>query len=284
MRLRALFAPALILALALPARAQVFAGAFNEKRDGWEIQLKDGQAAEVRQQVEAFLAGPGASANPGDYHDQHALVGALGLDSRAAVALGDWEGAVASLQRAAAAADQNLSTTEVTFAKLRADHAEKLQAWKSELTEAQGRLDQLNASPGLTEEQMKLKGQLETFVAQHQASIRASEDALKAMDGALTTLRQEKDDYARSAADWKGFLDREKADIEAAGGLSAYVAQKAAQVQADTSRPREERLAYARRLLKLAPGNGEALRLEAALAGRPAAPAPPARRKAKGRR
>ncbi|HET8714861.1 MAG TPA: hypothetical protein VFM16_03480 [Holophagaceae bacterium] len=274
MRLRGLLLPALILALAAPARAQVFAGAFNAKRDPWEIKLKAGQAAEVRQEIEAFLAGPGATASPSDYGDQHALVGALGLDARAAVALGDWEGAVASLKRASAAADQNFSTTEVAFAKLRAEHADRLQAWKGELSEAQGRLDQLNASPGLTEEQMKLKAQLETFVAEHKASIQHSEDALKAMDGALATLRQEKEDYAKSASDWQGFLDREKTDIEAAGGVKAYVAQKAAQVKADDTKPREERLAYARRLLKLDAGSPEALRLESALAGRPVAAAP----------
>jgi hypothetical protein len=279
-RCRALALPALILALALPARAQVFADAFNGKRDGWEVRLKQGDAGAVRQEIEAFLAGQGAGASPSSYADQHAIVGARGLEARACVADGDWESAEDCLQKAAAVAGQNLSTTEVAFAKLRADHADKLTLWKGELADAQVKLDQLNASPGLTEDQMKLKGQLQTFVAEHQSSIQHSEDSLKAMDAALATLRQEKADYEKSAGDWQTFLAGEKEGIAAAGGVSAYVDAKAAEVKADGAKPLDERLAYARRLIRLDPANLEAKRLEAALEGKAApAPAPKAKRR-----
>ena len=283
MRFRAFALPALILALALPARAQVFADAFNGKRDGWDLALKRGDAPAVRQEIEAFLSVQGANASPSSYADQHAIVGARGLEARACVASGEWESAEDCLQKAASVAGQNLSTTEVAFAKLRADHADKLTLWKGELADAQAKLDQLNASPGLTEDQMKLKGQLQTFVAEHQSSIQHSEDSMKAMDAALATLRQEKADYEKSSADWQSFLAKEKDDITAAGSVSAYVGAKAAQVKADGAKPLDERLAYARRLLKLDPANLEAKRLEASLEGRAApAPAPaPKRRKRK---
>lgn len=281
MRLRAFLLPALILALATPARAQVFADAFNGKRDGWEVRLKQGDAAAVRQEIEAFVTVQGANASPSNYGDQHAIVGARGMEARACVASGDWEAALSNLQKAAATAGGNLSATEVSFAKLRADHADKLTLWKGELADAQGKLDQMNAAAGLTEDQMKLKGQLQTFVAEHQSSIQHSEDALKAMDAALATLRQEKSDYEASAASWSAFLDKEKADIAAAGSASAYVSQKAAQVKGDETKSPAERLAYVERLLKLDPDNADARRLESSLQGKPATPAAkkPQRRK-----
>lgn len=272
MRLRAFLLPVFALALALPARAQVFADAFNGKRDDWEVQLKAGNAAKVRQDIEGFLAIQGANASPTNYSDQHAIVGARGLEARACVASGDWEAALDNLQKAAATAGTNLTTTETAFAKLQADHNAKLALWKGELGDAQAKLDQLNGAPGLTEDQMKLKGQLQTYVAEHQSSIQHSEDALKAMDGALATLRQEKADYEASAASWAGFLDKEKADIAAAGGASAYVSQKVDQVKGDTSKSPQERLAYAERLLRLDPANAAAKRLEAMLTGKPEAP------------
>ena len=275
MRLRAFALPALIFALAMPARAQVFADAFNSKRDGWEVRLKQGEGAAVRQEIETFLASPNAS--PTDYGDQHAIVGARGLQARACVSTGDWEGAETCLQKAADVASANLAATEAAFAKLRAEHTDKLTLWKGEMADAQSKLDQLNGSAGLTEEQMKLKGQLQTFVAEHQASIQHSEDAVKAMDGALAALRQEKADYEKSASDWQGFLAKEKADITAAGNLDAYVEQKAAQVKGDTMKPADERMAYAQRLLKLAPSNAEAKSLVAGLEGKAVPAAAPKR-------
>ncbi len=283
MRLRAVLLPIFALALALPARAQVFADAFNGKRDGWEVKLKAGDAATVRQEIEGFLAIQGANASPTNYSDQHAIVGARGLEARACVASGDWEAALDNLQKAAATAASNLTATEATFAKLKADHDEKLTLWKGELGDAQAKLDQLNGAAGLTEDQMKLKGQLQTYVAEHQSSIQHSEDATKAMDGALATLRQEKADYDASAASWAGFLDKEKADIAAAGGASAYVSQKVEQVKGDTTKSPQERLAYAERLLRLDPTNPGAKRLEASLTGKTVAPTAPkkAHRKSK---
>ena len=283
MRLRAFAFLALSCALAVPARAQVFADAFNSKRDGWEVRLKQGEGAGVRQEIETFLAGPGANASPTDYGDQHAIVGARGLEARACVASGDWEGAETCLQKAADVAAANLAATETAFAKLRTEHTDKLTLWKGEMADAQSKLDQLNGSPGLNEEQMKLRGQLQTYVAEHQTSVQHSEEAVKTMDGALATLRQEKTDYEKSASDWQGFLAKEKADIAAAGGVDAYVGQKAAQVKGDAMKPADERLAYAQRLLRLAPANAEAKRLVAGLEGRPvpsAAPVSKRRRKA----
>lgn len=284
MRLRAFLLPALILALAVPARAQVFADAFNGKRDGWEMRLKQGDAAAVRQEIETFLAAQGANASPSHYGDQHAIVGARGLVARACVASGDWEAALENLQKAASIAGDNLKATEASFAKLKTEHTEKLALWKGELADAQVKLDQLTAAPGLTEDQMKLKGQLQTYVAEHQSSIQHSEDALKAMDGALATLRQEKADYEASASAWSAFIDKEKADIAGAGGAAAYVAQKVEQVKADGAKAPDERLAYVERLLKLDPSNAAARRLKASLQGKPAAEAPAKKKPARKRR
>lgn len=273
MRLRAFLLPVFSLALALPVRAQVFADAFNGKRDGWEVKLKAGDAAAVRQEIEGFLAIQGANASPTNYSDQHALVGARGLEARACVATGDWEAALDNLQKAATTATANLTATEAAFAKLQTEHKDKLTLWKGEMGDAQAKLDQLNGAAGLTEDQMKLKGQLQTYVAEHQSSIQHSEDALKAMDGALAALRQEKADYDASSASWSAFLDKEKADISAAGGASTYVSQKVEQVKGDTTKSPLERLAYTERLLRLDPSNAAAKRLEASLTGKPAAPA-----------
>jgi hypothetical protein len=281
--LRAFLLPVLVLTLAAPARAQVFADAFNGKRDGWEMRLKRGDAVAVRQEIETFLSLQGANASPSHYGDQHAIVGARGLAARACVASGDWEAALGDLQKAASTAGDNLSATEASFAKLKAEHTDKLALWKGELADAQAKLDQLSSAPGLTEDQMKLKGQLQTYVAEHQSSIQHSEDALKAMDGALATLRQEKSDYEASAAAWATFIDKEKADITTAGGAPAYVAQKADQVKADGAKSPEERLAYVERLLKLDPASAAAKHLEATLQGKPQTDAPakkkPSRRK-----
>ena len=280
MRLRFLALPVLSLALALPARAQVFAGTYNTKRDGWELGLKKGEAADVRQEIETFITVQGANASPSDYGDQHAIVAARGLEARACVASGDWEAAGDCLQKASGVATANLAATEADFAKKKAEHADKLTLWKGEMGDAQSKLDQLNGAPGLTDDQMKLKGQMQTYVAEHQASIQHSEDALKTMDSILVTLRQEKADYDKSAADWQAFLAKEKEDITAAGGASAYVNQKAAQVKADNMKPADERMAYAQRLLKLDPANPEARRLAAALEGKPVVE-PPAKKTGK---
>ena len=69
-------------------------------------------------------------------------------------------------------------------------------------------------------------------------------------------------------SDWQTFLAAEKAEVTEAGGLTKYVAEKYEQVKADDARPKQDRLAYARRLQKLDPANKEIPRLVNGLLGK----------------
>lgn len=266
---RLLTAGALGLLAAVPARAQVFAQSILDKQGAWEQRLKQGDADGVRREAEALLAGDAAAVSPSSYNDIHAVVGLRGLDARACVAAGDWESAADQLAKAAALAASNLETTEATFAKVQADHQAKLKQWQDELGQNQDRLSQMENAAGLTQEQLKLREQLKTFVAEHQTAIQDSQAKLKQMDDTLAALKQEKADYDKSAADWQAFIAKQKLDIDAAGGPRVYVAAKVAQVKADDTKPTPQRLAYARRLARLDPANKDVQRLLNALLGRP---------------
>lgn len=265
---------ALLIALAPILGAQTLTDRLKEVRGPWEAQLERGDAPTVRKGVEALLGREGVAVNPSDYNDMHALVALHSLAARACVSEGSWEDAVAHLQQAKAAADENLASTTPLLAKTRADHEAKLKEFRDAIARQEPRLKELDAAPGLTAEQIKLRQQLKIFMEEQKAAIAHSEKALVDIDGILANLRQDQESTAKALADWQAFLAKEKADVTEAGSASRYVADKLLQVKADDARPQAERLAYARRLEKLDPANPEAVRLVNALLGREEQPAP----------
>jgi hypothetical protein len=264
----------LACALATSLGAQSLTDRFKEVRGPWELQLERGDAATVRRGVEALLGREGLTVNPSDYNDMHALAALRSLAARACVAEGSWEEAVVHLQKAQAAAEENLATAEPLLAKTRAEHELKLREFRDAMDKQAPRLKELEEAPGLNQDQIKLRQQLRIFMDEQKAALAHSERALKDIDGILARLRQTKDSTTKAAADWKAFLDREKAEIAEAGGTAAFVAGKLEQVKADDARPQAERLAYARRLQKLDPASKGVARLVSSLLGKDEEPEP----------
>jgi hypothetical protein len=273
----------LACALAASLGAQSLTDRFKEVRGPWELQLDRGDAATVRRGVEALLGREGLTVNPSDYNDMHALAALRSMAARACVAEGSWEEAVVHLQKAQAAAEENLATAEPLLAKTRADHEIKLREFRDAMDKQAPRLRELDEAPGLNQDQLKVRQQLKIFMDEQKAAIAHSERALKDIDGILERLRQTKASTTKATADWKAFLDREKAEIAEAGGAARFVAAKVEQVKADDARPQQERLAYARRLQRLDPANKDVTRLVNGLLGKEeeAAPAKPKAKKKK---
>ncbi len=264
----------LALALATCLGAQSLTDRFKEVRGPWELQLERGDASTVRKGVEALLGREGLTVNPSDYNDMHALVALRGLAARACVSEGSWEDAIVHFQKAQSAAEENLATAEPLLAKTRMEHELKLKECRDAVAKQVPRLKELEAAPGLTQDQMKLRQQLKIFMDEQQAAIAHSERALKDIEGILARLRQAKETTTKTSADWQAFLVAEKAEMTEAGGTTPYVAGKLEQVKADDARPRQERLTYARRLLKLDPSNKDVLRLVNGLLGKEEDPEP----------
>ena len=264
----------LAIALATCLGAQSLTDRFKEVRGPWELQLERGDAATVRKGVEALLGREGLTVNPSDYNDMHALVALRGLAARACVSEGSWEDAIVHFQKAQSAAEENLATAEPLLAKTRMEHELKLKECRDAVAKQVPRLNELEAAPGLTQDQMKLRQQLKIFMDEQQAAIAHSERALKDIEGILARLRQAKETTTKTSADWQAFLVAEKAEMTEAGGTTPYVAGKLEQVKADDARPRQERLTYARRLLKLDPSNKDVLRLVNGLLGKEEDPEP----------
>ncbi len=248
--------------------AQSLTDRFKEVRGPWELQLERGDAPTVRKGVEALLGREGLAVNPSDYNDMHALVALRGLAARACVSEGSWEDAVAHFQKAQAAAEENLSTAEPLLAKTRAEHEQKLKEFREAMAKQAPRLRELEEAPGLGADQLRLKQQLKIFMDEQQAAIAHSERALKDIEAILLRLRQAKESTTKAVSDWQTFLAAEKAEVTEAGGLTKYVAEKYEQVKADDARPKQDRLAYARRLQKLDPANKEIPRLVNGLLGK----------------
>lgn len=271
----------LACALATSLGAQSLTDRFKEVRGPWEAQLERGEAATVRRGVEALLGREGLTVNPSDYNDMHALVALRGLAARACISEGSWEDGVAHFQKAQSVAEENLATAEPLLAKTRMEHELKLKECREAVAKQAPRMKELDEAPGLSQEQLKLRQQLKIFMDEQQAAIAHSERALKDIEGILTRLRQAKETTTKTAADWQAFLAAEKAEIAEAGGTTQYVAGKLEQVKADSARPRQDRLTYARRLQKLDPANKEVVRLVNGLMGTDEAPAPPKPKKKK---
>lgn len=263
-RLGFLLACALVSSLG----AQSLTERFRDVRGPWELQLERGEAPTVRRGVEALLGREGLTVNPSDYNDMYALVALRSLAARACAAEGSWEDALVHLQKAQAAADENLHTAEPLLAKTRMEHELKLGEFREAMAKQAPRLKELDEAPGLSQDQMKMRQQLKIFMDEQKAAIAHSERALKDIQDIVARLKQAKESTARSVADWQAFLAREKADQDEAGDLSRFVTERLEQVKVDESRPRSERLAYARRLQRLDPASKEAARLVSLLLGR----------------
>jgi len=272
----------LACALSVSLGAQSLTDRFKEVRGPWELQLERGEAATVRKGVEALLGREGLTVNPSDYNDMHALVALRSLAARACVSEGSWEDAVTHFQKAQSAAEENLATAEPFLAKTRMEHELKLKEFRDAIAKQAPRLKELDEAPGLTQDQMKTRQQLKIFMDEQQAAIAHSERALKDIEAILVRLRQAKETTTKAAADWQAFLTAEKAEVAEAGGMTRYVAEKVEQVKGDDARPRQDRLAYARRLQKLDPANKDVVRLVNGLLGKEEEqPAPAKPKKAK---
>lgn len=267
--------------LSVSLGAQSLTDRYKEVRGPWELQLERGEAPTVRKGVEALLGREGLTVNPSDYNDMHALVALRSLAARACVSEGSWEDAVTHFQKAQSAAEENLATAEPLLAKTRMEHELKLKEFRDAMAKQAPRLKELDEAPGLNQDQIKLRQQLKIFMDEQQAAIAHSERALKDIEAILARLRQAKETTAKASADWQAFLATEKAEVAEVGGMARYVAEKLEQVKGDDARPRQDRLAYARRLQKLDPSNKDVVRLVNGLLGKEEEPAPakPARKK-----
>jgi hypothetical protein len=271
----------LILTLALPVAAQGLPDRFQELRATWEASLAKGQGAPVRKAAEDLIQQDEVAVNPSDYNAMHAMAGIHNEAAKACMLEGAWEDGVAHLAKDSQIATDNIANAEGTFAKVVAEHQNKLKAWRAETAEQEKRLQTLDAQPGLSSDQIKLRSQIRGFLDEHRKAIAQSENSLKEIDALLTLLRQEQAAYAAALAQWQAFLAKEKADISRLGTVTAYVAEKLEQVKADDAKPLTERLAYARRLRRLDPSSAECRRFVDGLEGRDdAAPPKKAKRKA----
>lgn len=274
---RPLLALALVAAAAaLPAGAQAapaqqaygsLSDRFREGRNGWEQAIQRGDGNHVRRALESVLEREGPAVNPSDYNEMHALVGLRNLLAQACVVEGSWEEAVEHLRKAAAAADDNAANAAQNLGRVRQQHLDKLAEWKDSQARQEQRLKELEGQPGLTQAQMKSRTQIKAFLDEQKNAIAHSERALRSIDDVLAQLKVDKDTYGKSLAEWQGFLVKEKLESAQAGSTAKYAADKLEQVKADDARPRFERIAYGRRLLRLDPANPDTKRFVNGLLG-----------------
>lgn len=265
------------LALAQPLLGQGVKERVKDSYRTWNALLERGDAKTVRGITEGLLAREALAVSTADYGEMQAVVALRDVAARACVLDGSWEEGVAHLEKAAAAAADNLAVFQGTAARIRKEHDTSLATWRATVKEQEQRLKDLEAQPGLSEPQMKLRSQLRTALDEHRAAIAHSEWALKELEGVAIQLQKERDTYATSLAAWQAFLDKERTEREAAPTPAEFVASKLLQVKVDDARPRFERLAYGRRLQRIDPGNEEVNQFIAALMGAESTDDPPAK-------
>lgn len=271
----------LALALALPGQAQGLADRYRESHRGWEAALERGEGAATRRAVEAMIQRDGALAGVSDYNEIRALVGLYDLAARACVLDGAWEDAVGYLQKALDASTLNHEQATATFGRIRKDHDAKLPGWREAVAGMETRLKGIEEMPGLTESVLKEREQLKVSLADHKAAISHSERSLREMDGILETLRQTREAFTRSLGEWKVFIEKERQEVVQAGSPTRYAEGRAEQLRADEARPRFERVAFTRRLLKVDPSCASAKTLLNSLLGIAPVEAPVAKAAAK---
>lgn len=260
--------PALIaVLLAQPLLGQGVKERVKDSYRTWNVLLERGEAQTVRGITEGLLAREALTVSTADYGEMQAVVALRDVAARACVLDGSWEEGVAHLQLAAASAADNLAVFQGTASRIRKEHEASLSSWRASVADQEQRLKDLEALPGLTEAQMKLRAQLRGSLDEHRAAIAHSEWALKELEIVAAQIQKERDTYAASLTAWQAFLDKEKTEREGASSPAQYVADKLLQVKADDTRPRFERLAYGRRLLRIDPANEDVKRFVAALMG-----------------
>lgn len=277
----------LAFCLALPGFGQTLLERLKDQHRTWEGLLDKGEALPVRRAVESLIQREAAQVNPQDYNEMRALVGLYDLAARACVLEGAWEDAIAHLQKALEVSTQNHQQAEGTFGRIRKEHEAKLPGWRDIVTAKEKVLKEMDEAPGLTREQLLERNAVRATLDEHRSAIAHSERSLKEMDGVQDQLRQTREAFAKSLTAWQGFLAQEKQEMAQAGSTSRYVVEKLDQVKADEAKPRFERLAYGRRLLRLDGSNKECRAFVGSLAGAEpeaeAQPAPAAKAKPKGK-
>lgn len=257
----------LISLLVQPLGAQTLSDRFKESYKVWEMTLERGDGVAVRKSTEALLQKEGLSVSRSDYNEMRALVAVLDMAARACVTDGAWEDAIGFLQRASNTATENTANTGSTFSKIRKEHEEKLVEWKDEAAKTEAKLKELDAQSGLNQDMLKQRITLKDFLDEHRNAIAHSEWSIREIDGLLDRLKKDQETDTKSLAAWQDFLAKEKQEIESAGTAQKYVADKLLQVKADEARPRNERIAYGRRLMRLDPANKDCRRFVDGLLG-----------------
>ncbi|HNX94092.1 MAG TPA: hypothetical protein PKL14_02935 [Holophaga sp.] len=258
--------------------AQSLSDRFKENSRIWEMTLDRGDGAAIRRSTDALLHKEGLAVSHSDYNEMRALMAVNQVAARACVLDGAWEDSIAALKKASEVAAENLVNSTQSLTKLRKEHEQYLAEWRDVLAKQEPRLKELNQQldeRGLTQDLSKQREQLRAFIEERRNAITHSEQSLREIDSILARLKEDQDSSAKSLAAWGDFLAKEKQDIAQAASPQKYVGDKLAQVKADEARPRFDRLAYTRRLLRLDPDNAEAQAfVKVLLGGEEAAPAP----------
>lgn len=261
------FAQAVLMLAALPAFSQTLTDRLVTLRPQWEAALERGDAASVRQAAEGLLQKEAQSVNASDYNEMYALTSVRNFEARACVLEGDWEAAAAMLQAAGKTAADNAARAQATLGPIRTQHEERLAQWKKEVADQEQRLKGLEAQPGMTEAQLKTRQQLKFALDERKKAIKHSEASLRTIDEILTRLSEDKVLFDKSAAEWNGFIAKEKLEIAQAGSVGKYVGDKLEQVKSDDAKPRFDRLSYGRRLRRLDASNVDCQRFVDGLMG-----------------
>ncbi len=263
---QALFPAALLLAT-LPVFSQTLTERLQTLRPQWEAALEKGDAASVRQAVEALLQKEAQSVSPSDYNEMYALTTVRNFGAKADVLEGDWEAAVVMLQAAGKSAAENALRAQATLGPIQKQHEERLTQWKKEMADQEQRLKALEAQVGMTEAQLKTRQQLKVALDERRKAIQHSETSLRTIQEILSRLNEDKLLFDKSAAEWNGFIAKEKLEIAQAGSVGQYVVDKLEQVKSDDAKPRFDRLAYGRRLKRLDASNQDCQRFVNGLMG-----------------
>lgn len=258
-----------------PLDAQTLSDRFRENYKVWEMTLERGDGAAVRKSAETLLQREGLAVSHSDYNEMRALVAVTDMAARACVLDGAWEDAIAHLQKASAVAAENTANTGTTFSKIRKENEQKLAEWKEVVSKAEQRLKDLDSQPGLTQDLIKQKATIKDFLDEHNRAIAHSESSIREIDGLLDRLQKDQETYTKSLTSWQDFLAKEKQEIDQAGSPQKYVTDKLEQVKADEARPRNDRLSYGRRLIRLDPANKDCQKFIDTLLGVEAAPEAP---------
>lgn len=265
------FSPAVLQAvlcvMALPVFAQTLTDRLLTLRPQWEAALERGDAGSVRQAVDSLLQKEAQSVSPSDYNEMYALTTVRNFGAKAAVLEGDWEAAVTMLQAAGKSASDNAERAQATLGPIQKQHEERLLQWKKEMADQEQRLKALEGQVGMTEAQLKTRQQLKVALDERKKAIQHSETSLRTIQEILSRLSEDKLLFDKSAAEWNGFIAKEKLEIAQAGSVGQFVTNKLEQVKSDDAKPRFDRLSYGRRLRRLDASNQDCQRFVNGLMG-----------------